>query len=145
LPLKQTISLEKENTERLISQLKQLKNIDRMYRFNDKNFTMSNLSYENVDLSLYEPNKTIIYCDIPYKNTSQTGYTNEQFNYENFYNHCKEWHKQGFRVFVSEYSMPSDDFVCVFEVVKNSKLSSKKDSKADYRVEKLFEVKDDIC
>ena len=49
------------------------------------------------------PKKSIIYCDIPYKGA--TKYKNK-FDYEKFYKWAILKHKEGHKVFISEYSMP---------------------------------------
>lgn len=59
------------------------------------------------------PEKSIIYCDIPYKGTKQYS-TSRDFDYERFYKWCIEQSRQGNKVFVSEYSMPKD-FVCIWQ------------------------------
>jgi DNA adenine methylase len=65
------------------------------------------------------PNNSIIYCDIPYKNT--TGYSfSEEFNHEDFWQWCRKMAKQNHEIFVSEYSAP-DDFTCVWQkYIKNT-------------------------
>ena len=66
--------------------------------------------YANLKL----PENSLIYCDIPYKGT--TGYKNagQPFDYEKFYRWCFQKKSEGHRVFISEYSMPSE-FELVFE------------------------------
>lgn len=56
-----------------------------------------NLDYEKVKI----PPKSIVYCDIPYKDT--TGY-NVDFDYKRFFRYVKKLKKQGHYVFISEYS-----------------------------------------
>ena len=75
------------------------------------------------------PPNSIIYCDIPYKDTAK--YATWCFNYEHFYDWCREKKKEWHTIFISEYNMP-DDFKCVWqqEIVNN--LNNKK------AVEKLF-------
>ena len=86
----------------------------------------SNLSYNEVEI---KPN-SVIYCDIPYFNTN--GYDFE-FNYKNFY----EWaNRQNEIVFISEYYMPEDLFICVATVSKKCTLS-RLDNTAE-TMEKLF-------
>ena len=59
------------------------------------------------------PNNSIIYCDIPYKNTKQY-LVSKNFNYEQFYKWCITVKEMGHTIYVSEYSMPSP-FTCVWE------------------------------
>ena len=54
--------------------------------------------------SLVIPERSLIYCDPPYKNTRGYGF---DFNHERFYSWCKNKVKEGHYLFVSEYSMPS--------------------------------------
>ena len=88
-------------------------------------------SYDEVELV---PN-SIIYCDIPYKDTTKYN-TSKGFDYDKFYNWCVEKHKEGHKVFISEYYMPEDRFECVWE--KEIANSLAKGSKGN---EKLFIVK----
>lgn len=83
------------------------------------------------DLSGY-----VIYCDPPYRET--TSYKQKNFDYELFYNWCREISKNNI-VLISEYSMP-DDFECIWEKATTVSLDSNKitgDSK-NIRTERLF-------
>lgn len=55
-------------------------------------------SYHDVDI----PCNSLIYCDIPYKNTN--GYSVGDFNHEEFYEWCENKVECGHDVLVSEYS-----------------------------------------
>ena len=97
---------------------------------------------ENIHLSCCDFKETkpvknfVIYCDIPYKNT--TKYSNkETFPYDEFYKWCLERAKNNV-VLVSEYSMPKD-FTCIWEKDVNTTLDSRGNDKP--RTEKLFIVK----
>lgn len=59
------------------------------------------------------PDRSVIYCDIPYKNTKQY-LTSRNFDYGKFYEWCVSMTNKGHRVFVSEYEMP-EPFRCVWE------------------------------
>ena len=86
----------------------------------------TNLSYEEVNI---KPN-SIIYCDIPYYNTS--GY-NVDFDHKKIY----EWAKnQTELVFISEYYMPEEDFICIASISKNCTLARNVNDKKT--TEKLF-------
>lgn len=74
--------------------------------------------YSNIPI----PMKSLIYCDIPYKETKQYS-TSKDFNYDNFYFWCRVMRNMGHTIFVSEYSMP-DDFTCVWEKKVKSSLSA---------------------
>ena len=105
---------------------------------NIKNIKLYNLSYDEVELIP----KSIIYCDIPYKNT--TGYitTKEGFDYDKFYDWCIEKHKEGHKVFISEYEMPQDRFECIWSKEISSSLT--KDTGSKKGIEKSFVVKGDL-
>ena len=53
------------------------------------------------------PENSLIYCDPPYKGTSNYSVSRD-FDYDAFYNWCRTKSVQGHTLFVSEYSMPSD-------------------------------------
>lgn len=57
-----------------------------------------NKSYKDVAL----PEKSMLYCDIPYKNS--VGYSVGDFNHEEFYKWAEQKQSEGFTVLVSEYS-----------------------------------------
>ncbi len=66
-------------------------------------------SYENLNI----PDNSIIYCDIPYKDT--TNYTtSKEFDYDKFWEWCRVMSDKGHKVFISEYQAPVD-FVCIWE------------------------------
>ena len=82
-------------------------------------------SYDTINI---KPD-SIIYCDIPYRNTD--AYSTE-FNHEAFY----DWAcQQDVPIFISEYWMPEDRFKCVLEMNKRSILSATANNAV---VEKLF-------
>lgn len=71
-------------------------------------------------------------CDIPYKGTTKY---KDDFNYEAFYDWCRDMKAKGNVVFVSEYEMP-EDFKCVWQGEINSSLT--KETGAKKGLEKLF-------
>ena len=77
--------------------------------------------YKEVELP--EPTECVIYCDPPYINT--VGYLSGSFNHNEFYDWCIEKAKQGYKVFISEYDMPSDRFKSIFNVDKRQTLNGK--------------------
>ena len=83
------------------------------------------------------PANSIIYCDPPYKDTTKY---KDSFDHEPFYEWCRQKHKEGHQVFVSEYQMP-DDFTCVRQKEVNSSLT--KDTGSKKATEKLFTLKSD--
>ena len=81
------------------------------------------------------PDKSIIYCDVPYKDAKQYD-VSRNFDYGKFYSWCKEKVKQGHKVFVSEYWMPSE-FKCVW---KKQVTNSMNQTRTKRPVEKLFTI-----
>lgn len=92
-----------------------------------KDFNFLNLDYKDVEIM----ENSVIYCDIPYKNTKQ--YSNK-FNHLEFWEWCRAKSKQGFKIFISEYDAPND-FKCIWQ--KEIK-SFMKPSRAELRIERLF-------
>jgi len=68
------------------------------------------------------PEKSIIYCDIPYKGTKQYS-TSKYFDHKKFFDWCRQMKKIGHTVFVSEYEAPTD-FELVWEKAAKSSLSA---------------------
>ena len=81
----------------------------------------------------------VIYCDIPYENTTQYGF-NTNFNYEEFWNIMRKWSIKNI-VLISEFNAPSD-FKCIWskEVINQINLSNKenRDSEKITNMERLF-------
>jgi len=82
------------------------------------------------------PEESIIYCDIPYKDTKQYA-TSKGFNHSNFWQWCRNMVKAGHKVFVSEYNAP-EDFECVWEKEVTNAMNNKNTYKP---TEKLFVYK----
>lgn len=95
------------------------------------NVTFLNLPYDEVSL----PTNSIIYCDIPYKDT--TKYSTKDFDYDKFYAWCLEIAKEH-TLFVSEYNMP-EEFECIWQKEQISSLDLNTGSKR--AIEKLFIVR----
>lgn len=77
-----------------------------------------NLDYKEVVI----PNKSIVYCDIPYKNTKQYS-TSKGFNHSEFWEYARCLSTEGHNVFISEYNAP-DDFKCIWSKDAKSSLSA---------------------
>ena len=88
------------------------------------------------DFKLPKADECVIYCDIPYKGTQEYHHDGEkvEFDYEAFYNWVREKSKDGYKIYISEYQMPSD-FAEVLTIEAQSLLSSKSPKKVK---EKLF-------
>lgn len=92
-----------------------------------------NKSVFDIDFTRCGP--STIYCDPPYVGTTKY---KDDFDHEKFYTWCRDRHKEGHKVFISEYWMP-DDFVCVWSKEVNNSLT--KDTGSKKGVEKLFTLK----
>lgn len=96
-----------------------------------KGLVITNHSYEKVTI----PEKSIIYCDPPYKQLDVYG-TN--FDTEIFFEWCRKMCSEKHIVFISELEAP-DDFRCVWKKEKVCTLNVKKKHTQN---EKLFVYKD---
>lgn len=102
-----------------------------------KDIKFLNMKFQ--DLPIEKIKGYVIYCDIPYKDT--TKYSTNGFPYEEFYEWVKMLSAHNI-VLISEYFMPSD-FICIWQKEVRTFLDSNK-SKGDdrnMRVEKLFTYK----
>ena len=81
-----------------LQSLERLQNLERLQSFNE--------DYQDIKI---KPD-SVIYCDIPYRNTEGYG---SKFDYERFYKWACE---QTQPIFISEYWMPEDRFECVLEI-----------------------------
>lgn len=86
-------------------------------------------SYDTLDI----PKNSVIYCDIPYKNTKQYS-TSKGFDHDAFWEWCRNKTKEGNDVLISEYKAP-DDFVCVWQKQVTNSINTKNTYKP---TEKLF-------
>jgi DNA adenine methylase len=84
-------------------------------------------------LDLAIPKNSIIYCDPPYKNT--TNYKHK-FDHDIFWEWCRNKSVEGHTIYVSEYNAPND-FECVWEKEVYYYLN-KTDSQYSKSTEKLF-------
>lgn len=93
-----------------IARLQHIENVNRLneVKFDSEMIEFSSLSYQDV----VTPDNSVIYCDIPYKDTGT--YTSGKFDYEAFYEYALNSEHP---IFISEYDMPID-FVCVDEIGK---------------------------
>ena len=88
------------------------------------------------DVELPSPEDCVIYCDIPYENT--TSYTTGNFDYERFYKWCQEKTSEGYQIFVSSYELPEDLFISVWEKQRHCKATS---GSGKHVVEKIYTVR----
>ncbi len=87
------------------------------------------------DYLLFAPKNALIYCDPPYKNTTQYNIS-KNFDYEKFWAKIREWSKDNI-VLVSELIAP-DDFEVVWQQEVSRSLNASGKTKA---IEKLFRYK----
>ena len=73
------------------------------------------------------PDNSVIYCDIPYKGTgTYQRHKKTEFDYKRFY----DWaYRQTQPIFISEYFVPEDRFVCIAEIKRKDTFSPTKNSK----------------
>ena len=90
-------------------------------------------------LDLPKLEKYVIYCDIPYKET--TKYSTIKFPYEEFYEWAKKMSKYNI-VLISEYNMPNE-FECIWQKESKVNFDSNRES-GSKRIEKLFIYKNKI-
>ena len=109
-----------------LERLQRLQRLERLQRLQSKC-----KSYAEIEI---KPN-SIIYCDIPYKNTNK--YSNIDFDHEFFYEWCK---KQTELCFISSYDMP-EDFIPIAEFPHRSTLCATKNNPV---IEKVFIPKHQI-
>lgn len=82
------------------------------------------------------PDGSVIYADIPYRTSTQKDDYGVRFDHEAFYDWCEA---QTQPLFISEYSMPEDRFVCIAQWDVVCSRSAK--NKSLRRVEKLWRPK----
>ena len=105
-----------------LSRLESLESLERLERLERLESLCK--SYDEIEI---KPN-SIIYCDIPYKNTDK--YNNIDFDHEAFYNWCKN---QTELCFISSYEM-TEDFIPIAEFNHRCTLSCKNQA----TIEKVF-------
>jgi DNA adenine methylase len=94
-------------------------------------------NYDYKDLKI--PKNSIIYCDIPYKDTKQYT-TSKGFDHELFWVWCRKMTHEGHEVFISEYQAPND-FISIWEKDITNSMNTTKTYKP---TEKLFKFKEKI-
>ena len=112
---------------RQLEQLERLERLQRMGRLEWINFT--SLDYASVVIKSH----SVIYCDIPYRNTVSYG---QNFDYDRFFNWAANHEKP---IYISEYGISDNRFTCIFQKKRKQRLSS--NSKSGTRrefIEKLY-------
>jgi DNA adenine methylase len=80
--------------------------------------------------------KSIIYCDPPYKGTTQY---KDKFNHDDFYQWLIDKTEQGHKIFISEYNMP-DQFECIWSKEITCNIDNK-NKRISTKTERLFTVR----
>ena len=127
--LKKSVHITGTNCSDVLQSYDRKERLDSLKKEQVDNITFFNNDYRDVPI----PKNAVIYCDIPYKNTGT--YNKETFDYESFYSWCEEKVRQGYKVYISEYTMPEDRFECVKEINSTSCFAQTKKTKV---IEKIF-------
>ena len=100
-----------------LQRLQRLQSLERLQSLQSlQRLEFTNLSYKDVKIL---PD-SVIYCDIPYRNTATYTINDGGFDYEEFYNWAQN---QKELVIISEYQMP-EGFTCIGQKLKRSILSA---------------------
>ncbi len=94
-------SLERLESLESLERLERLESLERL-----QSLTYSVGDYRDVEI----PDGSVIYADIPYRTSTKKGDYGVRFDHEAFYDWCEA---QTQPLFISEYAMPEDRFVCV--------------------------------
>lgn len=110
--------------------LESLESLQRLQRLESLTYSVGD--YRDVEI----PDGSVIYADIPYRTSTKKGDYGVRFDHEAFYDWCEA---QTQPLFISEYTMPEDRFVCVaqWDVV----CSKSATNNSLRRVEKLWRPK----
>ena len=127
--IKHNPGLERLQSLESLERLQRLQRLERLQRL--QRLESNCKSYAEIEI---KPN-SIIYCDIPYKNTDK--YSNIDFDHEFFYEWCK---KQTELCFISSYDMP-EDFIPIAVLPHRSMLCATKNNPV---IEKVFIPKHQI-
>lgn len=87
-----------------LESLERLEKLERLQSLESLTYSVGD--YRDVEI----PDGSVIYADIPYRTSTQKDDYGVRFDYEAFYDWCEA---QTQPLFISEYSMPEDRFVCV--------------------------------
>ena len=118
-----------------LESLESLQSLQRLQRLENLSNILETSQGSYKDFKLPKADECVIYCDIPYKGTAKYKHDGEklEFDYEAFYNWVRDKAKQGYKIYISEYQMPSD-FAEVLTIEAQSLLSSKSRKKVKERL-----------
>ena len=119
-----------------LQRLQSLQSLERLQSLENLSDILETSQMSYKDFKLPKADECVIYCDIPYKGTQRYSHDGEklEFDYEAFYQWVRDKSKQGYKIYISEYQMPSD-FAEVLTIDTNSRLNDKAPKKVK---EKLF-------
>ena len=111
-----------KDTPHRLQCLQSLESLERLERLQSLPGALTAHSGDYRELCFDEPG--IIYCDPPYKDTADKSkdYADTSFDAESFYSWCEA---QKLSVYISEYQMPEDRFVCIAEWDKVTRMAAK--------------------
>ena len=111
-----------ENSHQSLQSLWSLERLQSLERLESLPGALTAHSGDYRELCFDEP--WVIYCDPPYKDTADKSkdYADTSFDTESFYSWCE---RQALPVYISEYQMPEDRFVCIAEWDKVTTMASK--------------------
>ena len=114
-----------------LQSLKSLERLQSLQSLESLPDTLTAYSMDYREMSFDEPG--IIYCDPPYKNTADKSkdYADTSFDAEAFYSWCEA---QKLPVYISEYQMPEERFVCIAEWDKVTTMAAKTTTHATERL-----------
>ncbi len=98
---------------------------------------INGINFECCDYRNLLPHSSLIYCDPPYKGTTQYSIIGT-FNTHEFWGIIRKWSKDN-NVIISEYSAP-DDFECIKTIHTKTDIRNK-NNKQETRTERLFTYK----
>ena len=123
--LKRLINFRDQTNLRSSEILLRQNNLQRLHRL-QKIQLLNNIAFYNKDYREIEiKDNSVVYCDPPYVGTEPYHIKNEEikFNHEEFYRYIKELSKnKTIKIFISEYFMPSEDFIKIREYPKISSM-----------------------
>ena len=127
-PIYRQIRRRKDTQHQSLQSLGCLERLERLERLPD---TLTVYSIDYREMRFDEPG--IIYCDPPYKDTADKSkdYADTSFDAEAFYSWCEA---QKLPVYISEYQMPEDRFVCIAEWDKVTTMAAKTTSHVTERL-----------
>ena len=114
-----------------LQRLQRLQRLESLQRLQ----SLQSLETEQADYRALEiPAGAVIYCDPPYKGTSEYAGA-EGFDNDAFYDWCEAQARAGHPLFISEYDMPADRFMPIWSKSVKALACG---SKGGYATEKLF-------